>query len=383
MHATAFKCHSCGKTYPPDQIKYRCDCGGPLDIDYDYSTISDTVNWETFKRRGFDHNRYRELYPVINSDHRISLGEGGTPLLKADQLGNELGLNDLYLKIEGMNPTGTFKDRGTAVEIGKALDHNADEIVVASTGNMGASIAAYTARAGIETTIYVPKDVTEGKLRQMQAFDATNIGVGGGYTRAAGKAKQHHEKQGAYLMGDYAYRGEGEKSVGYELQDQITPDTVTMPVGNGTLMHGTWKGLKELETIGLTDTTPRMVGIQADGCSPVADAYRQNKDRITPAETADTEAGAIACSDPIDGSFALEAIHESNGFADSLPDSSLREAQKMLARHEGIYAELTCGAALAGIIANRDKFEEDETVVCIVTGTGLKEDTRINGGPNA
>ncbi len=367
-----FRCHECGETYSTDRIRYRCDCGGSLDVTYDYREIRDRLTWQILNSRQFDHHRYREFYPVVQNQHIVSMGEGGTPLIPAETIGDRLGLNNLYFKLEGLNPTGSFKDRGTSVEIGKALDFGADEIVVASTGNMGASIAAYCARAGLPANIFIPRNVPNIKLRQMQAYGAKIHQVDGDYAKAADKAMQAHETRGWYLMGDYAYRGEGEKSVGYELVDQIEPDRIVMPIGNGTLMHGTYKGVQEMQRIGLTDDDPAMIGIQAAGCSTVAKAFKEELDYVPVEENVDTDAGAIACGDPLDGEFALEAIHDSGGFANDVTDQQIREAKALLAEEEGIYAELSSGAALAGIVANQDRFDADETVICVVTGHGLK-----------
>lgn len=372
MYVKNLKCVECRHTHSPDKIIYRCDCGGSLDVVYDYEEIANTLSWSTLKHRNFDHHRYQEFYPVIDSRHMISLGEGGTPLLKSSTLGEQLGLDDLYFKIEGHNPTGSFKDRGTAVEIGKALDFQAEQIVVASTGNMGASIAAYCARAGITANIFIPANVSGNKLKQMQSYGATLHTVDGDYSLAAEKAYHAYEQKGWYLMGDYAYRGEGEKSVGFEIADQITADKVVLPVGNGTLMHGTYKGIKEMETIGLIDQVPQMIGIQASGCSTVSKAFKQGLDTVPAEDDVDTIAGAIACGNPLDGQPALEAVRDSGGFADDISDKKILEAKKMLAQKEGIYCEESSATTLAGILANRDRFETNETVVCVITGHGLK-----------
>ncbi|MDY6789625.1 MAG: threonine synthase [Candidatus Nanohaloarchaea archaeon] len=372
MFVENLKCTECGEEYSPDQIVYRCGCGGSLDVEYDYSQIGEKLDWQKLKSRNFDHHRYKEFYPVLKNDSYVSVGEGGTPLIKASSLGDKLGLEELYFKIEGMNPTGSFKDRGTCVEIGKALDFGKDQVVVASTGNMGASIAAYCARAGIEANIFIPRNVPEIKLKQMKSHGANIKRVDGDYSEAADKAFQAYEEKGWYLMGDYAYRGEGEKSVGFEIIDQIHADKIVLPVGNGTLLSGAWKGIKEVRRIGLADERPEMIGIQASGCSTVSKAFKEGLEKVPTVDKPDTVAGAIACGEPLDGRSALEAIRESGGFADDFPDSKLMEAKKMLAEKEGIYAEESCGTALAGIKENLDRLDPGETVVCVVTGHGLK-----------
>ncbi|MCJ7450343.1 MAG: threonine synthase [Candidatus Nanohaloarchaeota archaeon QJJ-9] len=372
MFEESLKCVECDKEYSPDKPRFRCECGGALDVKYDYKAVQDRIDWETLDKRNFDHNRYRELFPVVEKEHLITLGEGGTPLIRAEKLGEELGLNNLYIKFEGMNPTGSFKDRGTAVEIGKALEFGAEEIIVASTGNMGASISAYAAKAGIKANIFIPNQVPDIKFRQMKKHGAEIHQVDGDYAKAAKKAKKASKNNDWYLMGDYPYRGEGEKSVGFEIVDEIEADKVILPVGNGTLMHGTYKGIKELERLGMVNRVPEMIGIQAEDCNTVAKAYKEGLSEVPEAEEVDTVAGAIACADPLDGKFALEAIRESEGFADTVSDKEIKEGVDMLAEKEGIYAEESCGTVLAGLRNNLEKFDKGEVIVLVVTGHGLK-----------
>ncbi len=375
MHIQHLACVQCGDTYPADEIRYACPCGGSLDVIYDYDEIAADMSWDLLHSRGVSHFRYNEFLPVVEEEHQIVMGGGGTPLIKSTAIGPEHGI-DLWFKLESMNPTGSFKDRGTAVELGRAMDHGADEIVVASTGNMGASIAAYTARAGITANIYVPESVTGPKLQQMQMHGATIQTVDGDYDDAATQAWQDWEDDGTYLMGDYPYRGEGEKTVGHEIGDQITQreiavDTVAVPVGNGTLIHAVWKGLQELQTVGLVDDVPRLTGVQAAGCNTVVQALQKGFDTVEAAQDVDTVAGAIACGDPLDGDQALQAIQESGGDGVAVSDDAILDAQQRLAAREGIYAEEAGAAALAGIVEHADRFQ-GETVVCCVTGHGLK-----------
>ena len=352
-------------------MRYRCDCGAGLEVIYDYDQLAEDVDWATLKQRTFDHHRYREFFPVVHNDHVISLSAGGTTLIPSVHIGPELGFDNLYFKFEGLNPTGSFKDRGSSVEVGKALDHGADHAVVASTGNMGASVAAYCARAGITAHIFLPADVSGNKLTQMKRHGAELHHVDGDYSDAADKAVEAADEHDWFLMGDYAYRAEGEKSVGFEIMDESNPDTIIVPVGNGTLLHGMHKGINEMKRVGLIDSVPRMVGGQADGCSTVARAFKEDLDTVPSVDTPDTIAGAIACGHPLDGKPALEAIRDTGGFADAVPDSALDEALDLMAE-EGIYAEESCGASLATLIANQDKFDNDEMIVCVVTGHGLK-----------
>ncbi len=372
MFEKSFLCEKCGEEYPTKDIIYRCECGGSLDVKYDYIDIKENFTRKDLDTRIFSHHRYRELLPVNKKENIISLGEGGTPLLKSKNIAEQLGLEELYFKLENVNPTGSFKDRGSSVEVGKALDHGAEKVVLASTGNMGASISAYTAKAGLETTILVPEKVSKIKLEQMKRHGSEIQLVRGDYSAAAEKAWEMMKK-GFYLMGDYAYRGEGEKTVGHEIIEQIDADKIVMPVGNGTLMHSIYKGIDEFNKLGLSENTPEMVGIQARGCSTVSEAFKEDSKRIKKVEIVDTQASAIACADPLDGDLALKAIRDSGGFADSVTDRKIRHARDLLAREEGLYVEITSGAALAGIIENLEKFGKNEKVVCVLTGHGLKD----------
>ncbi len=372
MFEKSFLCEKCGEEYPTEDVIYRCGCGGSLNVTYDYREIGENLTRKELDTRIFSHHRYRELLPVNKKENIISLGEGGTPLLKSENIAEQLGLDILYFKLEGVNPTGSFKDRGSSVEVGKALDHGAEKAIVASTGNMGASISAYTAKAGLETTILVPEKVSKIKLEQMKRHGSEIQLVKGDYSAVAEKAWEMKDK-GFYLMGDYVYRGEGEKTVGHEIIEQIDADKVVMPVGNGTLMHGVHKGIGEFNMLGLSGKKPEMIGVQARGCSTVSKAFKENSKHVKKVEHVDTDAGAIACADPLDGSLALKAIRDSGGFADSVTDRKIRHARDLLAREEGLYVEITSGAALAGIIENIEKFEKSEKVVCVLTGHGLKD----------
>jgi threonine synthase len=195
--------------------------------------------------------------------------EGGTPLLKSRNIGRELRFKELYFKCESENPTGSFKDRGTTVEISKALEFGAKEIICASTGNMGASVAAYAAAASIKAHIILPSDAPNVKVAQIKSHGAHIGRVRGDYNMAEKEAFKLFNKKGWYLMGDYPYRGEGEKSVGFEIADEINADYIISPIGNGTLIHGIWKGLKEFKKTKLVRKLPKLIGVQASGCNTV------------------------------------------------------------------------------------------------------------------
>ncbi|MCK4669623.1 MAG: threonine synthase [Nanoarchaeota archaeon] len=370
MHVLYLKCFECGKTYLDTRPRYRCDCGDPLDIVYNYNEIKRKISWTKLRKRKFGHWRYIEFYPIIKNKNIISLGEGATPLVKARRLCKKKPtLNNLYFKCEGENQTGSFKDRGTTVELSKALEFGAKKIVVASTGNMGASISAYSAAAGIKAKIYVPKGAPKEKLQQIKNYGAKVVNVDGTYKKAAELAYRDFKSGKAYLMGDYAYRGEGEKSIAYEIMDKINAKYIICPIGNGTLISGVWKGLKELKAVGLIKKLPILIGVQATGCSPVVTAYQKYKE-IVPVKPR-TIASAIACGDPSDGDKALVALFESKGHGVTVDDKDILAARREMAKNEGLDCEPSGAVAYAGL--KKLKLPKNAIKVAVVTGHGLKD----------
>lgn len=369
MHEKFISCIECGKKYPPDSKIFLCECGGTLEFVFDYSKIRKGFR-ERISKRVFNHSRYVELYPISKL---VSIQEGGTPLVRSRNIEKEFGLGfELYFKYEAQNPTGSFKDRGSSVEVAKAVEHGAKEAICASTGNMGASLSAYTAMADIRLSVLTPGDARAVKLEQMLACGADVYRINGDYTKAARFAERINMKTGSYLLGDYLHRREGTKSVGFEICEQLKGvDYITTPVGNGTLISATWKAINEFKELGIIRKRPRMVGIQAATCSTVARAYRRGL-HIIPIRNPRTIAGAIECGDPIDGKNALEAIRNSGGFADSVSDAEILKAREILARREGLFAEPAGAVSLAGILKARAEISKGSRVVCIVTGHGLK-----------
>jgi threonine synthase len=371
MHEKGASCSGCGASYGLERPMFRCPgCGGSLEIEFDYPKLRKAA--PRFRERPFGHARYAELYPVREL---VSLGEGGTPLIRSRNLERELGLGfGLWFKLESQNPTGSFKDRGSSVEVAKALESRPGKgrvrAVVASTGNMGASLAAYSAVAGVSCTVLVPSDARAVKLMQIAAYGSRVVRIPGDYTQAARKAEEASGR-GAWLFGDYLFRREGTKSVGLEIADMMEPDDVVCPVGNGTLISAVWKAFNEWKALGLSRSLPRMSGMQASGCSPVARAFRTGTP-LAPMRGR-TIAVAIECGAPLDGSRALSAVRSSGGFAADVTDREILRARQLLARREGIFAEPGGATAMAGIMRNRERFARGSRVVCIVTGHGLKE----------
>lgn len=366
-----FICSNCRHSFDLKRIKFRCPhCKNMLDITYDYAKIKKSIP-KDFKSQPASHWKYKMFYPVEDFSKVVTLQEGGTPLIRSDRLSREIHA-DVLLKFEGSNPTGSFKDRGSTVEITKALERKARSVVCASTGNMGASIAAYSARAGLRCKIILPTHVPKNKIEQIRAYSADIEFVHGQYSLAV----EHAEgiSDGNYLTGDYPFRCEGQKSVGFEICDQLkwkAPDFVICPVGNGTVIYSVWKAFKEMKRVGLVKKLPKVVGVQASGCSPVVNSFEKNLVHVRPIEVANTIANAIACENPSYGNYALKAVKESKGFLGRVSDKEIVAAVKALGS-EGVFAEPS-GAASVAMLTKSGKIFLGSKVVCIISGHGLKD----------
>jgi len=366
MRVKSIYCYECGAKFPPGKVIFSCvKCGGSLDIEYDYSEIKKILRREKdFLISDKSHWKYWMFYPITNLMNIITLGEGGSPLFESEHFDN------LYFKYEGVNPTGSFKDRGTTVEVSRAVELGVKKVACASTGNMGASVAAYCAKAGIKATIFVPKFAPEIKKKQIKAYNAEVKVMKGDYDDALAKTKELRKKTGIYLMGDYPIRGAGEKSVGFELMDQLnwkSPDYLIAPIGNGTLIYGIFKSFMELKTVGLIKKIPKIIGVQAVKCNPVYLAFKSERRHIPVQKNPDTVATAIACGDPMDGLEALDACLKSKGEILQVTEKEILNAKKEIGR-EGIYAEPAGAVSYAGF----KKLKPEGKGVCIITGHGLK-----------
>ncbi|MBI5398425.1 threonine synthase [Candidatus Woesearchaeota archaeon] len=366
--AQAIRCVRCKKTFSPQSIIFECDaCKGPLDVVYDYAKIRRNIITDDFKRAYVSHWKYWPFYPVADLQSIVTLHEGGTPLIPSNSVRGYL------FKNEGVNPTGSFKDRGTTVEVTKAKELGVTQVACASTGNMGASVAAYCARARIKSTIFLPTFASKIKRQQISAFDSQIVPVRGTYEDAVAKTKKLREQKHVYLMGDYAYRGEGEKSVGFEIIDQLNwniPDYVVMPVGNATLFSAVYKALYELHEVSLIKRIPRLVGVEAKGCNPLVVAYHEGATDIEPVKHPRTIASAINCGNPVDAVKALYALRHSHGIMCDVTDKEMLAAKKELTK-EGLWVEPSAAASYAGA----KKLGLSGDVVCVLTGHGLKDPT--------
>ena len=369
-------CVHCGAVYAPDQILYNCrSCGHLLAVQYDLDTIS--VDRKTWNQRPLSVWRYRELLPVIGEP--VTLQEGGTPLYHLKKLGKEMGLPHLYAKHEGMNPSGSFKDRGMTVGVSMAIQLGMKSVACASTGNTSASLAVYGARAGIPVVVLLPAGkVAIGKVAQALMHGAKVISIRGNFDRALEMVHELCLSEGLYLLNSInPYRLEGQKTIGFEVVDQLggVPDRFVLPVGNAGNISAVYKGLKEFESLGFIDRLPMMTGIQAAGSAPVVRAIREGLAIVEPEMSPETVATAIRIGAPVNAEKALVAIRETGGTAESVTDEEILCMQRDLARKEGIGVEPASAASVAGIrkLAEQGMLDRDETIVCVVTGHLLKD----------
>ena len=315
--------------------------------------------------------RYREFLPITSSTPMITLGEGGTPLVRSNSLGKELGCGELYFKLEGCNPTGSFKDRGMVVAVAKAVESGSRAILCASTGNTSASAAAYGAYSGVPATVLVPKgDVAEGKMAQAMAYGANILVVDGTFDQTLSLARAISSKHPFPLVNSVnPHRIEGQKTAAFELVDELgdAPDYVFIPVGNAGNITAYWKGFVEYQKKGLSTSLPRMMGFQAAGAAPIVEGR--------PILNPTTVASAIRIGNPASWDQALAARDESGGVIDAVTDEEILEAYRLLSAREGIFCEPASAASVAGLMSHcrRGLDLNHRRVVCIITGTGLKD----------
>ncbi len=351
-------CVLCRTKYGADYAGFRCArCGSILEVAYKYDGKLVLYGSK------ITHKKYRSLFPV--SGRLYSLGEGGTPLKKY-----KTGGGDIFLKLETKNPTNSFKDRGSSVEITKAKELGFKEVCCASTGNMGISTATYAARFGLKCTIFISKDADAKKISLIKKAGAEIVELAGDFNKALETAERFSKVNKVFLCGDYHYRKEGQKSVMYEIVDQLdgAPDAIILPVGNSTLLAAVYKALAEFKMFGKITKMPKLIGVQAEGCDPLVRAYR-NKKRIKYTKP-HTDADAIAVGYPTFGFEGLIALKATKGIALSVDDREIEDARVRLA-DDGISAEPGGAAAFAGALKLQKKGTATlkwKDTVCLVTG---------------
>ena len=316
-------------------------------------------------------SRYRDFLPITSATPLITLGEGDTPLVRSVALEKELGCGELYFKLEGCNPTGSFKDRGMVVAVAKAVESSSRSVICASTGNTSASAAAYGARFGLEVVVIVPKGkIALGKLAQAIAYGAKIVAIQGNFDQALQIVRSLVEKHAVTLVNSLnPYRIEGQKTAAFEIVDDLgdAPDYFFIPVGNAGNITAYWRGFVQYKQAGKASRTPKMMGFQAEGAAPIVRGKIFNRPK--------TLATAIRIGNPASWQGAVAARDESGGIIDSVSDDEILVAYKLLARKEGVFGEPASAACVAGLIkmAKQGLKLSGKKVVCIITGTGLKD----------
>jgi len=343
-------------------VRYRCECGGLLEVEADW-------RWRPTEARGLW--RYRSLLPTLDEAPPVTLQEGGTPLVRCERLAAWAGVRELSVKVEGANPTGSFKDRGMTVGVTLARSLGMKALACASTGNTSASLAAYGARAGLPVSVLVPAGkIAAGKMAQALAFGAKVIEVEGGFDEAMSLVEQLSADGHVYLLNSLnPLRLEGQKTLLFEVLEAASPDRVVFPVGNGGNVSAAHKAIREANATGLSRATPMLTGVQAEGAAPLASGSYH------PVDKAETLATAIRIGRPVNADKALRAVKETGGAFAKVSDAEIFDAQRRLAREEGLFVEPASAAPLAGLrrLVESGVVDRSESVVLVATGNGMKD----------
>lgn len=374
------KCRLCGKPYKLAPINFCADDFGPLEVDYDYDAIAESISREKIELRPFNMWRYQEFLP-LDGDPTVGRQVGGTPLLKADRLAEVLGVEKLWLKNDAVNfPTLSFKDRVVAVALSKAREFGFTTVGCASTGNLANSVAANAAAAGLTSYILVPADLERSKILNTSVYGANVVGVRGTYDEVNRLCSQIADKFGWGLVNINLrpFYAEGSKTFGYEIAEQLgwrTPRHVVCPMAGGSLIGKIHKAFQELARVGLTEAPScKFFGAQPTGCSPISTAVKNGWETHRPVRKPNTIAKSLAIGDPADGYFAAKIIRETGGWAEDVSDPEISEAMALLGRTEGVFAETAGGVtvACARKLIEQGRISRDEEIVLCITGNGLK-----------
>ncbi|HEX2849559.1 MAG TPA: threonine synthase [Acidimicrobiales bacterium] len=376
----ALRCRECHRTYPVEALHVCEFCFGPLEVAYDYDAIRASVSREKIAAGPTTIWRYADLLPA-SADNPVNLGAGFTPLVRADRLAAELGLGELWIKNDTLNPTGSFKDRVVSVALTKARELGFKVAACASTGNLANSVAAHAARAGMESIVFIPHDLEAGKVITTAVFGGKLVAIEGSYDDVNRLCAELTSEQPTWAFVNVnvrTYYAEGSKTLAYEVAEQLgwqTPDHVVVPIASGSQLTKIHKGFSELYDVGLLDEEPhvRVSGAQAEGCSPVATAFAEGTDVIRP-QRPSTIAKSLAIGNPADGFYALDIVRSTGGAIGAVTDDEIVEGILLLARTEGIFAETAGGVTIATLakLAASGVISRDERVVAYVTGNGLK-----------
>lgn len=377
MSKISLQCRECKKEYE-STFKYICEeCFGPLDVKYDFPSISKNL----FSGREHTYWRYFELLPIQNKSNIVSIGAGMTPLIKAEKLGQKLGLNNLYIKNDSVNPTFSFKDRPAGIAVSKAKEFGLTAVGCASTGNLASATAAHAAKGGFPCYVFAPSDIEHAKIAQALAYGSKFIAVDGTYDDANRIAAQIGDSKGIGIVNINmrSYYVEGSKTLAYEVAEQLdwqVPDHLVVPVGSGAMLNAICKGFEELQSVSLLNNVSNMhmIAAQPHGCAPIVDAFKKGSSDVIPVENPDTIAKSLAIGDPGDGRYVLKRLKQYNGYAEETNNKEILDAILILAQTEGIFTEPAGGVSVAVLkkMIDDGKIDKNDTTICYVTGNGLK-----------
>jgi threonine synthase len=372
------ECSACFTTYASTALMNLCTCGAPLLARYRLEEAAAALDRNQLE--GQTLWRYHAMLPVQSPAGVVSLGEGMTPLLRAERLGKRLGLNHLYIKDESLNPTGSFKARGLALAIARAAELGVTRVAIPSAGNAGGATAAYAARAGLESYVFMPRDVPRAFIVECQINGAHVELVDGLITDAGRRVAAGRDEYGWFDLSTLKerYRVEGKKTMGYELAEQFDwelPQVIIYPTGGGTGLIGMWKSFDEMEALGWIDShRPRMVSVQAAGCAPIVRAFESGATRAEPWQNAATMAAGLRVPSAVGDALMLRALRDSEGTAVAVSEAEILWGVKEIGQSEGLFVCPEGGAALAGIrrLVEQGWIDREERVVLFNTGSGLK-----------
>jgi threonine synthase len=381
MHVKNLECSFCHREYEPGRLRNVCtECGKPLLVRYDLQRIAKFMTRQSLFARRADIWRYRELLPVRREDNIVTLGEGWTPLVHAKTLGESLGLSELYVKDESLNPTQSFKARGMSVAVSMAKELGAKKLAAPSAGNAAGALAAYCAHARIGAYLLMPSDTPRANIIECEVTGAHVRLIDGLITDCGAEVARLKESEGWFEVSTLKepYRVEGKKTLGYEIAEQLSwtlPDVIIYPTGGGTGLIGMWKAFDELQQLGwIGEKRPRMISVQAAGCAPIVRAFQKGERFAEEFENAATMAAGLRVPKAIGDFLILDAIRESGGTAVTVTDEELIAGAKELARSEGIFASPEGGACVPAVrqLLARGEVKPDEKVVLFNTGSGIK-----------